>query len=134
MPMGSESGKDASMGMTPSDDDRLAAIRARLGAATPGPWRYQPGGREPLGQWSTILLEEGLLQGLVLAEVANKSWGQGSYNPANAAFIAAAPDDVRWLLAEVERLRADYATVTAEMKRYRKLALKDNEEKDDDGR
>ena len=66
--------------------DRLDAIRARLEAATPGPWERndqhtkQRGIAGPLGLCAT-------------------AWEDG-----DAEFIAHAPGDVAWLLARVEEL------------------------------
>jgi hypothetical protein len=73
-------------------NDELAAIRARVEAATPGPWRTHI---YPMGE-STI-------------------YGVGTCGagPEDLAFIAAARTDVPDLLAEVERLRAELAAVRA---------------------
>ena len=66
--------------------DRTDEIRARLEAATPGPWERnnqhtkQRGIAGPLGLCAT-------------------AWEDG-----DAEFIAHAPDDVTWLLSRVEEL------------------------------
>ncbi len=93
-------------------DDELAAIRARVEEATPGPWKwYHPaefptdirlgwGGRPPKG---------GYLFRLTCSHDPELSGGAGGAHAppseADAAFIAAARTDVPALLAEVERLR-----------------------------
>lgn len=70
--------------------DRLTQIRARLDAATPGPWVVTPP-RE--GKRSS-----GVRRGRL--EIA---WSV--YATEDADLIAHAPADIAWLLAEVERLR-----------------------------
>ena len=71
--------------------DRLAEIRARLDAATPGPWFHYPG--EP---WVTNATDE---PRIIVATVSPRMTGD------NADLIAHAPADIAWLLAEVERLQ-----------------------------
>ena len=76
--------------------DRLAEIRARLDAATPGPW-------ENTDDWS-----------VVTAVVRQRSKWLPDYEmpvadvgqPVNADLIAHAPADIAWLLDEVEAARA----------------------------
>ena len=77
-------------------DDRLAQIEARLSAATPGPWR--------IGYWSpdepevnAILAEEQTF--VVCAD-------EDPIKPADAALIAHAPDDLRYLLDALAAERA----------------------------
>ena len=68
--------------------DRLAEIRARLEAATPGPWEH----------WERPNC-------CVVHEEAGIKWevvGGGRFE--DHAFIAHAPEDIAWLLGEVERL------------------------------
>lgn len=71
--------------------DRIAEIRARLDNATPGPWRTH--GRD--GDHVVSLADE---------YVVTSAW-----TPADSALIAHAPDDLAWLLAENELLRAALA-------------------------
>ena len=76
--------------------DRLAEIRARLDAATPGPWRAADwddarGIRVVVGEFPRDPYT------LALAERDH-----------DARFIAHAPTDIAWLLDEVARLR-EYA-------------------------
>ncbi len=87
--------------MTPA---RLAAIRTRYEAATPGEW--QPG--QPHPDFCDCLL---------YPACSNVWTGEGQditrpcagLSAADAAFIAAAHQDIPDLLAEVERLRAEVA-------------------------
>ena len=65
--------------------DRIAEIRARLDAATPGPWLVRNG-------WVDL----NNLHGDVIPV---------GHNDADADLIAHAPADIAWLLDEVERLR-----------------------------
>lgn len=69
-------------------DDRPTEIAAREAAATPGPWRQ----RSDAG----IVTDA---DGQPLAV-----FGTSGPHCADAEFIAHAPEDVRWLLAEVKRL------------------------------
>jgi hypothetical protein len=79
----------------PLSNERLAEIRERERAATPGPWEVD----EACGDvwspsiWRSIAIVEDLDLPLVNSE-------------ADRAFIAAARQDIPDLLAEVERLRA----------------------------
>lgn len=77
-----------------SDDDRLAQIKSRLAAATPGPWswlrdEYRADGPRPVCRISCIEGDIALTYG----------------NTHDADLIANAPGDLAWLIAEVERLR-----------------------------
>lgn len=70
--------------------DQIAAIRERWAKATPGPWTIGPDGR-----YDAI-------------------WGDGKATlvatverVADEDAIAAAPEDVRYLLGEIDRLRAE---------------------------
>ena len=82
-------------------DEELAAIEARLKKATPGPWRvvvngqgdYDAPGIEGEGDAGSVLFDAGLL------------------SHTDRALIAHAPADLRALIAEVERLRAEVATL-----------------------
>jgi ubiquinone biosynthesis protein UbiJ len=77
--------------------DRLAEIRARLDAATPGPWRLI----KPLSTAS-----RNVLHNVVRDTIPNHSEEMGEYRGRwmDADLIAHAPDDIAWLLDEVERL------------------------------
>lgn len=82
--------------MSEDTDDRLDAIRAMLAAATPGPWEYLADADLVMGDDHQSI-------------VADPRHGCGR-GEANAALIAHAPDDLAWLVGEVERLRG--ATLT----------------------
>ena len=79
--------------------DRLNEIRARLDAATPGPWRYAP---NPLGG---IVDSDGRY---IIAPYCG--YGDERDMP-DVLLIAHAPADIAWLLNEVERLRRDESVV-----------------------
>ena len=79
--------------MTPPDP-RLDEIQARLSAATPGPWEII-GGNE-------------YLTGI---DVAIGSWDEGGIRLRDAEFIAMAPGDVRYLLAELRKAHEALARV-----------------------
>ena len=70
--------------------DRLQEIRARLDAATPGPWVVKPPGE---GKSSS-----GIRRGAL-----DIAWSVTAREDAD--LIANAPADIAWLLAEVERLQ-----------------------------
>ena len=72
--------------------DRLTEIRARLDAATPGPWVVT--GQEIL----TVAVDGQTGWESLVADV----W----HRDRDADLIAHAPADIAWLLDEVERLRA----------------------------
>lgn len=75
----------------------LAAIKARVEAATPGPWEAQDDGEifapEQDGWWPSV----------VRADMSTAASAE------DAAFIASAREDVPALVAEVERLRGEVA-------------------------
>jgi hypothetical protein len=88
-------------------------IRARLEAATPGPWEAHEGPPNVWGVWKhldTADLPDG---GLVDHEIAQKG---DDATMADAALIAHAPGDLDYLLGEVERL-------TQERDAWRSVAL-----------
>ena len=64
-------------------NDRLQEIRARLDAATPGPW-YVRSGWVALNNLNYDVIPVG-------------------HNDADADLIAHAPADIAWLLAEIEK-------------------------------
>lgn len=73
--------------------DRLAEIRARLNAATPGPWEWR--------EWSCG--DEAITGPDNTGFVVNVDEATPH---ADADLIAHAPADIAWLLDEVERLRS----------------------------
>lgn len=89
--------------------DRIAEIRARLDAATPGPWCLLPSS-------STIYVRE--REEYPHAQAVDND---------DAEFIANAPADIAWLLAhagviqeQIEFLKDDLSRVTAQRDRYKK--------------
>lgn len=73
-------------------EERLAAIRKRCEAATPGPW---------------TILERGFYDDCDI-EGPPAGFTRGQFaNHADALFISSARDDVPWLLGLVERLMAE---------------------------
>jgi hypothetical protein len=72
-----------------TNDERLDEIKARLAAISPGPWRAQE---------NHVFQRDGLFL-WTLSFTVDESH--------NAAFIAAAPDDERWLVERVEALERE---------------------------
>ncbi len=91
--------------MTP---DQLSAIRARLDAATPGPWELWYGELD----WVSVGID-----GDTVAECRTHINHQfsGWQNRRHATFIAHAPADLRALLDEVERLTMELHASQAEV-------------------
>jgi hypothetical protein len=96
-------------------EDRLAEIRKRCEAATPGPWhgdRYD----------GSIKYEmRGADDALVLAvDHKNGTFGfLGDKETADEKFVLHSREDVPYLLTEVERLRAENAALAGERDRLR---------------
>jgi hypothetical protein len=101
----------------PTTGDRLAEVKARRGAATPGPWWDSPVKAAPghhtirggPGEWRGF---DGSLGGDThpIARIAPALAEDGTpttNHDADAAFIAHAPEDIDWLVTEVDRLRED---------------------------
>lgn len=110
--------------MTP---DRLAAIKARAEAATPGPWVVE------LPEWGecdgirskngTQILNAGSCipdpktavdYGGTVHDWKEEPYDYGVYKQDDSTFIAHAREDVPALLTEVERLRAEVARLRVE--------------------
>ena len=70
---------------------RLQEIKSRLDAATPGPWRTVRGHDELRGRYQ--------VEGRIIVA------GKNLMKAEDAELIAHAPEDLRFLLAEVERYR-----------------------------
>lgn len=88
----------------------LDAIKARLAAATPGPWEWsvRPKRHMLIHRFS----ERGHLT--VLETEGDSEYAEyPCANEADRAFIEHAPSDIAALIAEVERLRAERAAVVA---------------------
>jgi len=72
-------------------------IRERVAAITPGQWEYDQ-------------FKEKVFSGEVVVCDVGEDWE----TDADGFFIAAAPDDIRFLLTEVERLQTALAAVSSE--------------------
>jgi hypothetical protein len=84
-------------------DTRLAEIAARAEAATPGPWVP-----EPLNPGWVLGPAYGIFENMIFrAGLPTLDEDVKAQQRADGEFAAAARDDVPWLLAEVERLRAE---------------------------
>lgn len=89
-----------------TEPDRLSEIEARWQRATPGPWMVNPRSIGPV--------DDPVIQGPDGTYVAQTSYDTQSWSckhdvAADTVAIAAAPDDIAWLIAEVRRLRGLYA-------------------------
>ena len=82
--------------------DRLDEIRKRLGAATPGPWHIER--MKHSLKHSEIWLQP---EDEHAWSLDCNTYQPNSKDEANAQLIAHAPEDIAYLLAEVERLQAD---------------------------
>lgn len=81
---------------------RLEEIRKRLEAATPGPWDsscYNENNPSYSVNQSTKIIPAHLLPGESIAFQIKKQ--------SNAEFIAHAPEDIRWLLNEINKLQEE---------------------------
>lgn len=110
-----------------SDDQRLAEIKARVEAATEGPWTAS------LCEWGCACCDikgradddcepstcgEGrILQGAFIPQTKTTEWGGGDYcdmNDADAEFCANAIDDIPWMSARIKALEAERDEVREE--------------------
>lgn len=93
------------------DAKQLAAIEARLAAITPGPWEACKGvsGDKPCPCAMVWAIEADVVVHMPDYDGDKVLTPDGMAN--NAAFIAAAPDTERDLLAEVKRLTAENAAL-----------------------
>lgn len=89
---------------TPPTDDELAAMRARVDAATPGPWGIPPARSNATKFWLQPKNKDGdwawTWRGFVVCDYKQ-----------DAEFIANARRDVQTLLNEVARLRDENANL-----------------------
>ena len=76
--------------------DRIAEIRARLDAVTPGPWELSD---HIDCCWEAYVFSTADDEAVPVCYVHNKD------GRPNARFLVKAPADIAWLLDEVERLR-----------------------------
>lgn len=85
---------------------RLDEIEQRLNAATPGPWRYNPSCDR--------------------IDLPNHDWaGTMLLGMEDIAFVAAAPDDVRWLIERVRELEAAQAVQAIASAKYKRAGESD---------
>lgn len=91
-------------------DDRIDAIRQRLEAATPGPWRYRTTS-EPAEHWVRGEASEVALVGgyFDLSEADELALPVPHDSEPDAELIANAPADIEFLLGEVSRLQGELA-------------------------
>ncbi len=82
--------------------DRLAAIRARVGGATPGPWTVDV---NSYGDELWFGGEDCYLRTVEGPDAALGGDGQAGQSGPDADFIAHAREDVPWLLVQVIELR-----------------------------
>lgn len=93
-----------------TDADRVAEIRARHDAATPGPWVAHTGRYDDLHFGDC-----GPAAGVRMSGRERGFFVPG-FPPADAEFIAHAPADIGWLLAEVARRGERITELLAEIK------------------
>lgn len=89
-------------GMYVLTEAKLAEIEARLGRATPGPWAC----KDRLGGGGCFVFSEETFHVVAVEEDDEEPAVAVPLGRGDAAFIAAAREDVPLLLAEVRRLRA----------------------------
>lgn len=93
-----------------TDEQRLAEIRSRAEAATPGPWRA--GLESPLASPDAAYRIFAAARGAVLSVA--RLYHAALPNEANAAFVAHAREDVPYLLALVADLQRVLGDLCAE--------------------
>jgi hypothetical protein len=82
---------------------RIDEIRARLEAATPGPWRHY----QNLGDtWTVCWESEDGKQGRAVGDIDEMQ---------DASFIATAPEDVRYLLEELDKAQLAIRTLAGSL-------------------
>lgn len=95
---------------------RIEEIRERWEKVTPGPWALDPAFWSP-PSWGEAMHYRRVVHGepnrisgirrpLFSTNGAADGSEQATQNHHDAAAVAAAPDDVAWLLAEIERVKA----------------------------
>lgn len=107
----------------PLTEERLAEIRERAEAASPGPW--ERGLNEWAVQISSVFWGDGrlLAEMNILNEADMVDPVAYERSEPNAEFIAHAREDVPWLLAEVVRLMAEREAREAALTRIRDNAV-----------
>lgn len=110
---------------------RIDEIELRLAAATPGPWRE---GRHDMQSYHPITAEHytniyvdgtmvdgasgNVIPRVIARAVDDPGEPDAKNNKADAAFIANAPADLRYLLGEVKRLREALEAIRDHKLRY----------------
>ncbi len=92
-----------------SENERIAEIRARLKAATPGEWDYVLGSGNIM--LTAIKAEQGDGRSVFIADCLPDyalDWAERDHRP-NMEFVANAPADLAYLLAENARIDAALA-------------------------
>lgn len=102
-----------SLMMSELTPERLAEIKARTDAATPGPWFVEHLERDGFTYFSTDIAPLESFDGEVHAGVLDED---------EAEFIAHAREDVPDLVAEVERLRSERDALQAKLDQVREWA------------
>lgn len=87
--------------------DRIEEIKARLAKATPGPWVWDGDPVQPDALFSDTA-EVTIFEAVDAYNNAAMRW-PGQNRVADQAFIAHAPEDIAYLLAELETARAALA-------------------------
>ena len=87
---------------------RIDEIKARAEAATPGPWGRHDFGRPGDEEPTSIIVHAGAFDWRAINDgdyvAAMPAWERPCDD--DALFIAHAREDIPWLLAEIERLKA----------------------------
>lgn len=100
-------------------DDRLSEIEALWAKATPGPWVQWLGHTKVFKGPATVnTRREFKPAGGFICDTENDIAEVQTQELADAAAIAAAPQDVKWLCAEVWRLRAELDSALDRAYRY----------------
>ena len=93
--------------------DRLDEIKARLGAATPSPWKADTienvGNNWLIGTVLNAGSDQEGAQWIVTTDGLHASECTSGGAEEDTQFIAHSPDDIKWLIAEVERLEEQLA-------------------------
>lgn len=94
-----------------SPEERIAAIKARVNAATEGPWRALDSGNNYLFVFAKAVKEN----------VCAMFWGGSLFRnfSNNAAFIAHAREDIPWLLDQRHAAQAENASLRASLERMK---------------
>lgn len=102
---------------------KIEEIRERWKKVTPGPWALDPAFWSPPSWGETMHYRRvvhgepnqisGIRRPLFSTNGAADGSEQATQNHHDAAAVAAAPDDVAWLLAEVDRLKAQVAAFSS---------------------